>query len=88
MTQQYSWENRKAIRCGGSAFPRPYSERSVVTAIDHDRCEAELGMTLRDYFAAMALQGFLTNRKRALIFDSAAKAAYKYADAMLKARDI
>jgi hypothetical protein len=48
-------------------------------------------MTLRDYFAAKAMQGiFASNTNHdhddADIFDVVSKAAYKQADAMLKAR--
>ena len=49
------------------------------------------GMTLRDYFAAKAMQGILASNTEhehedAHIFDAIAEAAYKQADAMLKAR--
>jgi len=44
----------------------------------------ESGMTLRDYFAA----AFLTNTWcEGKIPEDAAKAAYAYADALMKARD-
>jgi hypothetical protein len=43
------------------------------------------GMTLRDYFAAKAMQTFLLD-KRASMQDGAID-AYKMADAMLKARE-
>lgn len=65
---------------GGPAFPQkksPYDER------DH------AGMTLRDYFAAKAMQSILDQkdahdgRER----DNAAWMAYQMADAMLKERD-
>ena len=50
------------------------------------------GMTLRDYFAAKAMQGiFASNAKHdhkdEHIFDAVAEAAYKQADAMMKARE-
>ena len=50
------------------------------------------GMTLRDYFAAKAMQGiFASNTTHdhddADIFDIVAEAAYKQANAMLKARE-
>jgi hypothetical protein len=53
--------------------------------------KTEGGMTLRDYFAAKAMQGiFAANAEHehddADIFDAVAEAAYKQADAMLKAR--
>lgn len=45
------------------------------------------GMTLRDYFAAKAMQGFAAYIGPSMTFDSRAKTAYEWADAMLKARD-
>lgn len=45
----------------------------------------EKGMTLRDYFAAKAMQGVVT---RAIVDESmCAKWSYEMADAMLKARE-
>ena len=44
------------------------------------------GMTLRDYFAAKAMQGDLVSGVHPDNFDATAKRAYKMADAMLKAR--
>jgi hypothetical protein len=48
----------------------------------------EDGMTLRDYFAAKALQGFMANKSNPMLFNPEADAQYAYmiADAMLKAR--
>ena len=43
------------------------------------------GMSLRDYFAAMAMQGLLAGQVRAPI-DRRAEVAYEMADAMLKER--
>jgi hypothetical protein len=47
------------------------------------------GMTLRDYFAAKALQGFMANKSNPMLFNPEADAQYSYmiADAMLKARE-
>ena len=54
------------------------------------------GMTLRDYFAAKAMQGLIAHEERAKQLGShnlgdfdvrVAVAAYRYADAMLKARE-
>ena len=42
------------------------------------------GMTLRDYFAAKAMQGLMD---AAMPMPEIAQAAYQMADAMLKARD-
>ena len=44
------------------------------------------GMTLRDYFAAKAMQGFAAYIGPSMTFESRAKIAYEWADAMLKAR--
>jgi hypothetical protein len=45
------------------------------------------GMTLRDYFAAKAMQGLVENANwRGMPEDALAKEAYKLANEMLKAR--
>ena len=46
-----------------------------------------MGMTLRDYFAAKAMQGFAANLGPGLTFETRAKIAYQWADEMLKARE-
>lgn len=60
---------------GGPAFPIDAYETA-------DRC-IYTGMTLRDYFAAKAMQGHCPNVSP----EHAARRAYDYADAMLKARE-
>ena len=48
------------------------------------------GMTLRDYFAAKAMQGVMSGcaaRGEALIYSKLAGLSYDIADAMLKARE-
>ena len=49
------------------------------------------GMTLRDYFAAKAMQGFIVYAVHKGIYappnDELANSAYELADAMLKARE-
>lgn len=50
---------------------------------------SEKGMTLRDYFAATALNGFLaseTKTAKSQSLGESAMIAYKYADAMLAER--
>ncbi len=64
---------------GGSAFPSP----GVVLSGGRQQGAYE-GMTLRDYFAAVALQGFLVGGR--ITEQSVYKAAYLAADGMLKAR--
>ena len=51
--------------------------------------EPQQGMTLRDYFAAKAMQGFMANKAHATHFNPQDDADYVYsiADAMLKARE-
>jgi hypothetical protein len=65
------------IKDGGPAFPQP--EHSV--AVNPE------GMTLRDYFAAKAMEAFILRNDRGLIdMPWVAQGAYKIADFMLKER--
>lgn len=64
------------IKTGGPAFPVPDLHNN--------------GMTLRDYFAAKAMQGLLAQSQGAALgstVETAAEYAYAMADAMLKARE-
>jgi hypothetical protein len=45
------------------------------------------GMTLRDYFAAKAMQGFAADPDTTGPAEVIAKVAYEWADAMLRARE-
>jgi hypothetical protein len=50
----------------------------------------ESGMTLRDYFAAKAIQSMITHESyeySIIHYEMSSRAAYAIADAMLKARD-
>lgn len=62
------------INDGGPAFPRG---------------NWDMGMTLRDYFAAKAMQAAATNPEGAngFTFTERARWAYEQADAMLSARE-
>ena len=67
---------------GGPAFPAPH----------FDLTEGEHGMTLRDYFAAKAMQGMLANPKLQEQILKAGQSwieesAWAVADAMLKTRE-
>lgn len=68
---------------GGSAFPKSHSANYPEEIVG--------GMSLRDYFAAKAMQGF--NKGMVdygwdhEILEAHAKQAYAIADAMLKARN-
>ena len=53
---------------------------------DGEHLKGEKGMTLRDYFAARALQGLIST-EGASSAERYAEIAYKLADAMLKARE-
>jgi uncharacterized protein YodC (DUF2158 family) len=67
------------IKDGGPAFPVP--------GLQHD--EDFNGMSLRDYFAAKAMQGFAADPNAAWTAgaNGMARCAYDWADAMLKARE-
>ncbi len=70
---------------GGAAFPGNQEREKAEGGhyIKHDT-----GMTLRDYFAAKAMQGMSANPEVGFIdISAAANEAYKMADAMLKERD-
>jgi hypothetical protein len=71
--------SEQQINDGGPAFPMGYHPEG--NNADH------FGMTLRDYFAAAALQGCLANLESTKTRDAVASNAYAYADAMLKARE-
>lgn len=63
---------------GGPAFPTMHDARySPLWGTD-------VGMTMRDYFAAKAMQAIVHEAEK--FWAGAAPLAYEYADAMLKAR--
>lgn len=87
------------INDGGPAFPMSTPKwHEQVNEEGYSRCDFTMGMTLRDYFAAKAMQFELTRYRDALTdpdcdFDSwvdvqdyVADCAYTMADAMLKRR--
>jgi len=71
---------------GGSAFPRPASIDPEYDA----RVPSQEGMTLRDYFAAKAMQAIIIAKPEQVQIGGwpvyAEETAYLIADAMLKAR--
>ncbi|HHK4128814.1 TPA: hypothetical protein ACQTWV_000429 [Enterobacter roggenkampii] len=76
-------------KTGGSAFPNKASSGNGGSSID------SFGMTLRDYFAAKAMQGWLASFSESDAHpsvsgkcDVVAEASYALADAMLKAREV
>ena len=61
------------MNTGGQAFPY---------------CDSWGGMTLRDYFAAKAMQGILASwEKDTCMYEEVSAICYEMADEMLKARD-
>lgn len=81
---------------GGPAFPRQFS-RDDAYGIAHDY-DAQEGMTLRDYFAAKAMQAMYANPVLLEVVTSGsvldgsagekvARKSYEIADQMLKARN-
>lgn len=75
---------------GGPAFPRNHAPGTVTTDGEGRQhhtlfVPAQEGMTLRDYFAAAALQGLLASTKTA--DGSAVVSAYRVADFMILERD-
>ena len=79
------------MNTGGPAFP-------VQSVYIEDQETNSRGMTLRDYFAAQALQGLISATSRMTFADGQyivdvmdevrmTKFAYSHADAMLKARE-
>ena len=78
---------------GGPAFPLEYFDPQL------QRARVAHGMTLRDYFAAKAMQsiyssnceweptGIPADEETIKLFDEVATDAYLMADAMLKARE-
>ena len=83
--------NTQTINDGGPAFPVPMFTRQAdgqpMTAGEF--FEGGNGMTLRDWFAGMALQGMFSNSSIIDTFSAhktMSDEAYKVADAMIKAR--
>jgi hypothetical protein len=72
----------------------PGKQKALLIKSEHSDIAKEYeidqnGMTLRDYFAAKAMQGLLSDPdwRQDMDFEDTAHAAYKQADAMLKARE-
>lgn len=66
---------------GGPAFPE-------LGNVGHNSdWQSESGMTLRDYFAAKAMQGELSSGDASHSVENIASRSYAIADAMLRARE-
>lgn len=72
-------------KTGGPAYPTPYHPQ------DGMNTHLPTGMTLRDYFAAKAMQAFVTRGNTGLteanFDDEIAKWSYQVADGMLRGRE-
>jgi hypothetical protein len=72
-------------KTGGNAFPQTFNkteEDGRVATI------TRYGMTLRDYFAAKAMQGIVANpNAQGLSYEAISMRAFAQADAMMKARE-
>lgn len=77
---------------GGPAFPVEcsYGENGTHGRQTSNSSGWETGMSLRDYFAAKALQGMLCRETETTKANQLIDAtwAYEYADAMLQAREV
>ena len=74
-------------KTGGRAFPcDSIVERDEVGHL-HGFEVSSGGMTLRDYFAAKAMQGIISSECNYGAFSDLASDAYSIADAMLRARE-
>lgn len=75
---------------GGRAFPRPHSTDATNDFVYH----GEDGMSLRDYFAAKAMHGYMAyiasmeTASMSRSHNEIAQEAYSIADAMLAAREM
>ena len=76
-----NWSTDMTTDTGEPAFPLAYESDGLLRVYG--------GMTLRDYFAAKAIQGICASKQNKLFQDieTLARGAYVIADAMLEARD-
>lgn len=96
MNKQCNYEHNKYKNTGGPVYPSIVSNSTendmigfVGEVIKPGHQVQYGGMTVRDYFAAAAMQGVLSNGNTILNegwMKGLAKGAYKIADAMLEAR--
>lgn len=75
------------------AFPVPASKIENMRGDDYNGTQGQEGMTLRDYFAAKAMQGHMASEYGVMVqcplrdVEALAKVFYGIADAMIKARE-
>ena len=68
-----------SVKDGGPAFPLPKGNENIDPTV--------AGMSLRDWFAGMALQGLIVRPIGVQVGCPLSMRAYELADAMLKERD-
>lgn len=75
------------MKNGGPAFPVPIAG-DTAGFVDGQECGAPTGLTIRDYFAAKAMQLMVVySHEEHEEHEGIAKACYHMADAMLRARE-
>jgi hypothetical protein len=83
--------SNQPINDGGPAFPTAATATTHGFYQDGQPCMTHYGsrsgITVRDYFAAKALQGMLSDNRINDSFENLSDVSYKCADAMLKARE-
>ncbi len=79
---------QKQIDDGGSVTADIISERYVAgLGMLEEKVQSVGGLSLRDYFAAAAMQGLISHNHYGSVSDeNIARGSYEYADAMLEAR--
>lgn len=92
-------EQPNKIGDGGPAFPTspemlPLPDGGVFNRRAYECCDDQMGMSLRDYFAAKAIDSSLKEAVQRYeqghecdVYQRAANGAYRMADAMLAARE-
>ena len=79
--------------------PTKYNALENDDEVDHDKCVPASAMTLRDYFAAKAMQSYIASASKnacdedgfmnlSLLYRVISDEAYVLADVMMKSRDI
>jgi hypothetical protein len=79
--------------------PTKYNALENDDEVDHDKCVPASAMTLRDYFAAKAMQSYIANASKSAcdeegfmdvssLYSVISDEAYVLADVMMKSRDI
>lgn len=82
--------NNEPIKDGGPAFPTQDYDRGAAQAGFAVTVTDNPGMSLRDWFAGQALNGYVAYHPASIMgpfVEETAVLAYQYANAMIKARE-